>query len=100
MTALLMTGIADVTIEKLIAEENGYLKRNFVCVFSSNSVTPFINFYRLAKKKDSTYPFSILNTDRSNLPGTHWWNILNIYPRRQLFLCDSYGFTGLKAFVI
>ena len=27
----------------------------------------------------------ILNTDRSNLPGTHWWSILNIYPKKQLF---------------
>ena len=61
-----MTGIADVTIEKLIAEKNDYLKRNFV--LSSNSVTPFINFYRLAKKKDSTYPFSILNTDEAIYP--------------------------------
>ena len=63
-----MTAIADVTIEKLIAEKNDYLKRNFVRVFSSNSVTPFINFYRLAKKKDSTYPFSILNTDEAIYP--------------------------------
>ena len=38
---------------------------------SSSSVTPFINFYGLAKKKGGTYPFIVLNTDRSNLPGIH-----------------------------
>ena len=72
----------------------------FVGVFSSNSATSFINFYGLVKKKGSTYPFAILNTDRSNLPGTHWWSILNICPTKQLFLFDSYGFTGLKAFIM
>ena len=46
-----MTSITNVTIEKFIEEENDDLKRNFVSVFSSNSVTPSINFYRLAKKK-------------------------------------------------
>ena len=37
------------------------------------------------KRKGSHYLFMILNTDRSNLPGTHWWSILNIYPKKQLF---------------
>ena len=41
----------------------------------------------------------ILNTDRSNLPGTHWCSILNIYPKKQLFLFDSYGFLGFKVFI-
>ena len=37
------------------------------------------------KRKGSHYLFMILNTDRRNLPGTHWWSILNIYPKKQLF---------------
>ena len=37
------------------------------------------------KRKGSHDLFTILNTDRSNLPGTHWWSILNIYPKKQLF---------------
>ena len=76
-------------------------KKKFLRVFSTNFVTPFINFYGLVKKKSSTYPFAIVNTDSlSNLPETHWWNILNIYLSKQLFLFDSYGFTGLKTFII
>ena len=59
-------------MEKFIEEENDDLKRKFVGVFLSNSVTPVMNFYGLVKKKGGTYPFAVLNTDRSNLPGTHW----------------------------
>ena len=95
-----MAGTTNVTIEKIIEEENDDLKRNFVGVFSSNSVTPFINLYGPVKKKSSTHPFAILITDRNNLPGTQWWSILNIYPSKQLLLFDSYGFTGLKAFIM
>ena len=53
----------------------------------------------MIKRKGGHYSFKILNTDRSNLPGMHWWSILNIYPKKQLFLFDSYGFLGFKAFV-
>ena len=28
----------------------------------------------MIKQKGGYYPFAILNTDRSNLPGTHWWS--------------------------
>ena len=47
-----MAGITNVTIEKLTKEENYDLKRSFVGIFLSNSVTLFINFYWL---KGSTY---------------------------------------------
>ena len=95
-----MARITNVTIEKFIEEENNDLIKNFVGVFLSNSVTPFISFYGLVKEKGSTYLFAILNADRSNLPRTHWWSMLNIYSTKQLFLFDSYEFTGLKAFII
>ena len=53
----------------------------------------------MMKRKGSHYPFVILNTDMSNLQGIHWWSIVNIYPQKQLFLFDSYGFLGFKAFI-
>ena len=86
-----MTCVTNVSTEKFIEEENDDIKK-FFGVILSNSVTPFINFYGLVKKKGSTYLFTILNTDRSNLPRTHWCSIL--------FLFDSCGFTGGKAFII
>lgn len=45
-------------------------------------------------------PFLISNTDRSDKGGTHWWRIMNISPKGDLFLFDSYGIEGLKHFIV
>ena len=74
-----MAGISNVTIEEFIEEENDDFQRNFFAVFSSVRTTPFLNFLKMMKKKGGHYPFTILNTDKSNLPGTRWSSILNIY---------------------
>ena len=92
-----MAGISNVTIEEIIEEENDDFQRNFSGVFSSGRMAPFLNFLKMVKRKVSHYSFTILITDRSNLPAAHWWGILNIYSRKQLFLFDSYGFLGFKA---
>ena len=88
-------GISNVTIEEFIEEEDDNFKNNFVGVFSSNRTTTFLNFMKMVKRKGGYCPFVILNIDRSNL-GIHWWSILNIHPKKQLFLFNSYGFTGFK----
>ena len=75
-----MAGISNVTIEEFIEEENDDFQRNFFAVFSSARRTPFLNFLKMMKKKCGHYPFTILNTNKSNLPGAHWSSILNIYP--------------------
>ena len=31
------------------------------------------------------YPFLISNMDRSDQGGTHWWSIMNISPKSELF---------------
>ena len=31
------------------------------------------------------YPFIIANTDASDKPGVHWWSILDIEPRTDIF---------------
>ena len=41
-----------------------------------------------------------MNTDRSDKKGTHWWSFLEISSKEQIFLFDSYGFIGLKEFII
>ena len=94
-----MAGISNVTTEEFIEEKNDGFQRNSIGVLLSDRTTPFLNFLKMMKRKDGSYPFMTLNTDRSNLPGTHWWDILNIYPKKQLFLFDSYGFLGFKAFI-
>ena len=32
------------------------------------------------------YPFIIVNTDSSDKPGVHWWSILDIEPKTDIFL--------------
>ena len=81
-----MTGISNVTMEKLISEsEDDDLKNNFVGKFSSNQIFRFINFHKLINEKNVQYPFMIMNTDRDNKKSTHWWRLLELHPRRNIF---------------
>ena len=41
-------------------------------VYSMDSITRYINFYEIIKKRNAKYPFAIFNTDRHNEPETHW----------------------------
>ena len=41
-----------------------------------------------------------MNTDRSDRDGTHWWSFFDLHPKKEIFLFDSFGFTGLKKFII
>ena len=41
-----------------------------------------------------------MNTDRTGKKGTHWWSLLEIHSKEEMFLFDSYGFIGLKKFII
>ena len=54
----------------------------------------------MAKEKNKKYPFIIMNTDRADKDGTHWWSFLDLHPRKEIFLFDSFGFTGFQKFVI
>ena len=94
-----MASISNVTIEEFTERENDDFQRNFVGAFMSDRTDPFLNFLKMMKRKEVHYPFTMLNTDRSNLPGNHWWSILDIYPKKQLFLLNSYGFLGFKNFI-
>ena len=76
-------GISNVDIENFFENEND-LKKNFMGVYSSNSITKYIYFYEIIKEKNAKCPFAIFNTDRENKPGTHWWSFLDIYPEIDL----------------
>ena len=45
------------------------------------------------------FPFVIANTDANDKPGVHWWSILDIEPKNDMFF-DTFGIEGLKYFVI
>ena len=54
----------------------------------------------MIKEKRAKYLLAVFNTDRKNKPGTHWWSFLDIYPKKDLLLFDSFGFTGFKQFIV
>ena len=95
-----MSGISNFTIKKLINEIDGDLKQNFVGVFPSNDTFRFFKFKHLIREKKAPYPFMIMNTDRSNKEGEHWWSLLEISTKEHIFLFDSFGFVGLKDFIV
>ena len=80
--------------------EDNDLKENFVGVFPSNHINKFISFHKLVRDADKKYPFIIMNTDRSDKAGTHWWSFLDLHPRKEIFLFDSFGFEGFSKFII
>ena len=60
----------------------------------------------------------IMNTDRDNKKGMHWWTLLELHTRRNIYIyiyiiyiereryiiiiiiiIDSFGFTGFKEFI-
>ena len=81
-----MAGISNFQTEdatKRIGDED--LLNNFVDVFPSNHMNKFINHLEMIKEKKGKHPFFIANTDDSSEKGTHWWSILSIEPKNELF---------------
>ena len=76
------------------------LKKNYMGTYSIYSITKYINFYEIIKRRNAKYPFAIFNTDKENEQGVHWWNVLDIYPKYSLFLFDSFGLEGFKLFIV
>ena len=94
-------GITNTEIEKFFDDEtNKDLKRNFMGVYSSDSITKYINFYDIIKERRAKYPFTIFITDRENKPGTHWWSFLDINLKKDLLLFDSFCFAVFKEFIV
>ena len=95
-----MGGISNFQIEEAFKKiDDQDLLDNFVGVFPSNYMNKFIN--HVAMIEDSgKFPFIIANTDSSKKSAMHWWSILDIEPRTDIFFFDSYGIEGLKRFII
>ena len=97
-----MAGISNEAIEDFFEKVNDEdLKNNFIGVFPSNFINKFISYHSIIKNRSKVkYPFIIMNTDRSDRAGTHWWSFLDLHPKKEIFLFDSFGFEGLKKFII
>ena len=95
-----MGGISNFQIEKAFEKINHPdLLNNFVGVFPSNYMNKFVNHAAIINNSGK-FPFIITNTDDSKKPGTHWWCVLHIEPRTDIFFFDSYGIEGLRHFII
>ena len=92
-----MAGISNFQIENAIKNIGEDLLENFVGGFPLNYMNKFINHAAMIKDKKGKYPFTIANTDSSE-KGVHWWSILDIEPRNDIFFFDSFGLDGLKQF--
>ena len=87
-------------IEKFFQdEENEEIKTNYMGVYSMDSITRYINFYEIIKRKNGGYPFTIFNTYKHNQAGTHWWSFMDIH-LKNLFLFDGLGIQGFKSFIV
>ena len=47
-------------------EENEDLRNNYMGTYSIDSITKYINFYEIIKKRNAKYPFATFNTDKEN----------------------------------
>ena len=97
-----MGGISNEAIDEFFEKVDDMdLGNNFIGVFPSNETNKFISHHSIIKTKPKVkYPFIIMNTDRSDRSGTHWWSFLDLHQKKEIFLFDSFGFTGLKKFII
>ena len=97
-----MAGISNEAIEDFFEKVNDEdLKNNFIGVFPSNFINKFISYHSIIKDRSKVkYPFIIMNTDRSDKAGTHWWSFLDLHKKKEIFLFDSFGFEGFKKFII
>ena len=97
-----MAGILNEAIEDFFEKINDEdLKSNFIGVFPSNFINKFISYHSIIKDRSKVkYPFIIMNTDRSDRAGTHWWSFLDLHQKKEIFLFDSFGFEGFKKFII
>ena len=68
--------------------------------YSIDSITKYINFYEIIKRRNGKYPFAIFNTDKENEPGVHWRSFIDIHPKNILVLFDSFGIKGFKLFTV
>ena len=94
-------GLSNFRIDNFFSDEqNEDLKNNYMGTYSMNSITKYINFYEIIKRRNGKYQFAIFNTDKENELGVHWWSFMDIHPKNNLFLFDSFGIEGFKLFIV
>ena len=94
-------GISNFQIEEAFKNIGGKdINDNFVGVFPSNYMNKFIDQKMMISEKKGKVSISHSKTDSSSKDGTHWWSILNIELKTDIFFFYSFGLDCLKAFII
>ena len=92
-------GLSNFQVDDFFKNEvNEDLKKNYMGTYSIDSIIKYINFYEIIKRRNGKYPFAIFNTGKENEPGVHWWSFMDIHPKNNLFLLDSFDI-GFKLFI-
>ena len=95
-----MEGISNKKIVKLFAEKaNDDVKKIYQC-FSFQLCNKVNNFHRMVRESGAQYPFILMNTDRSDKKGMHWWSFLDSNPKKEIFLFNSFSLEGLEEFIL
>ena len=95
-----MGGISNTQIEKALKDiDDPDLLKNLVGVFPSDYLNKFVNHAAMINNSGK-YLFIIANTDESKKEGTHWWSILDIERKTNIFFFDSYGLDDLKHIIV
>ena len=76
------------------------INNNSVGVFPWKNMNKFIDHKLMISEKREISVYYIVNTDSSSKGGTHWWSILDIEPKTDIFFFDSFGLDGLKKIII
>ena len=94
-----MAGISNEAIEDFFEKVNDEdLKNNFIGVFPSNYINRFISYHSIMKDRSKVkYPFIIMNTDRSDRAGTHWWSFLDLHKKKRSFYLIALVLKDLKS---
>ena len=74
-------GLSNFWIDDFFSDEqNEESKNNYKGTYSMNSITKYINFHEIIKRRNDKCQFAIFNADKENEPGVHWWSFTDIYP--------------------
>ena len=82
----MLKGISNFQIEDSIKEiDDEDLNNSFVGVFPADKMNKFIDFKQMIQEKTAKYPFIIAHAKDLSKEGEHWWSILDIEPKKELF---------------
>ena len=94
-----MAGISNFQIEETfnkIGDED--LLKNFVGDFPSKKMNKFMDHPEMIYESGK-FPFVIANTDAADdKPTAHWWSILDIEPKYDIFFFRYVWYRGTKTF--